>query len=358
MIQYLLGAWNPWNWSDISCNKMEFSVIIPAYNAEKTIDSCIQALLSQSIPREQYEIILVDDGSTDATAKIVQTYPVIYHYQKNKGPAAARNKGTTISKGKIILFTDSDCVPDHFWIQEMVSPFLANPEISGVKGAYKTKQKGLTARFAQAEFEDRFVLLGKSSFIDMVDTYSAAFKRDIFIKAGGFDPFFPVANNEDTELSYRLVSDGHLLVFNSRAFVYHTHPNTLGKYLKIKFWRGYWRMVVYARYPEKAIKDSYTPAVIKIQTLLMLLLVPILIIGFFFWRIHAYCILGLMVTIMVTSVPFSLASFKKDKAVGLFSPFYCLLRAAVFAAGSAGGILYVVIDRIFRRYRRLFNNQD
>ena len=331
--------------------EMKFSIIIPAYNAEKSIDPCLQALISQSVPNELYEIILVDDGSADATGKIVQTYPVIYHYQTNQGPAAARNKGVELAKGEIILFTDSDCVPDHHWIQEMVSPFIKNEKISGVKGAYKTKQRGLTARFAQAEFEDRFVLLKKSTFIDMVDTYSAAFKREIFLAAGGFDPSFPVANNEDTELSYRLVSNGHLLAFNPSAFVYHTHPDTLKKYLRIKFWRGYWRLVVYARYPEKAVKDSYTPAVIKIQTLIMLVVFMLLVLFPFVPVLPFYLILNLLVAVLLTSLPFSLTVFKKDAVVGLLSPFYCLLRACVFAAGSMGGIISVIVNKVFNRHR-------
>lgn len=331
---------------------MKYSIIIPAYNSEKTIDSCLKSLIFQPVPKELYEIILVDDGSTDATAKIVQTYPVIYHYQKNKGPAAARNKGVELAKGEIILFTDSDCVPDQYWIQEMVSPFIKNDKISGVKGAYKTKQMHFTARFAQAEFEDRFVLLKQSKFIDMVDTYSAAFKRDVFLEAGGFDPSFPVANNEDTELSYRLVSGGHLLVFNPSAFVYHTHPDTLRKYLKIKFWRGYWRLVVYARYPEKAVKDSYTPAVIKIQTLTMLLVfMLLLLLPFVPDALPFYLILNLFIAILLTSLPFSITVFKKDAVLGLLSPFYCLLRAGVFAAGSMGGIISVIINKAFNRHR-------
>jgi len=211
---------------------MDYSIIIPAFNAETTIASCLEAVLAQNFPRDQYEVVVVDDGSTDTTSKIIQTFPVLYIHQENKGPAAARNKGAQIATGDIVLFTDADCVPNHNWLEEMVSPFLVSEKISGVKGAYKTAQQSLTARFAQAEFEDRFALLKKSAFIDMVDTYSAAFKREVFCGVGGFDPSFPVANNEDTELSYRLVASGHRLVFNPRAFVYHTHPDTLKKYLR------------------------------------------------------------------------------------------------------------------------------
>lgn len=326
---------------------MKFSVIIPAYNAETTIENCIHALLSQSVERSLYEIIVVDDGSKDRTADILRTFPVDYHFQENQGPAAARNKGAQLSKGEIILFTDSDCVPDRFWLERMTAPFSENPGISGVKGAYKSRQSSLTARFAQAEFEDRFTLLKKSDYIDMVDTYSAAFKREVFINAGGFDPSFPVANNEDTELSYRLVSQGHLMVFNPEAFVYHTHPDTLKKYLRIKFWRGYWRLVVYARFPEKAINDTYTPVVIKFQTLLAAMIFGLVSLSLFWPHPFFYLIWGVVILVLGSALPFSRMAFQKDKLVGLLSPFYCLLRAVVFAAGSLGGVGSVMKQKIF-----------
>lgn len=330
---------------------MAFSIIVPAYNAEATIKSCIQALLSQSVDADLYEVIVVDDGSKDATAEIIRSFPVEYHFQENQGPAAARNKGAWLAKGDIILFTDSDCVPDRFWLEKMTAPFSENTDISGVKGAYKTRQKSLTARFAQAEFEDRFSLLKKSQYIDMVDTYSAAFKRSVFLDAGGFDPYFPVANNEDTELSYRLVSQHHLLVFNPEAFVYHTHPDTLKKYLRIKFWRGYWRLVVYARFPGKAIKDTYTPKVIKIQTLVMLGVFMLVPAGLLASPALLLPSLGLAALVLVMSFPFSRQVYRKDRLLGLLSPVYCLLRAGVFAAGSIGGILAVFKDKLSARFR-------
>jgi cellulose synthase/poly-beta-1,6-N-acetylglucosamine synthase-like glycosyltransferase len=314
-----------------------FSVIIPAYNAEKTLSFCLKALAYQSVPEEDYEVIVVDDGSTDGTSKIAKRFNVKYIFQKNQGPAAARNRGAHDAKGDIILFTDSDCVPEHSWIQEMVSPF-SDTEVVGVKGAYKTRQRELAARFAQAEFEDRYDLLQKSSFIDMVDTYSAAFRKDVFLNMGGFDESFPVANNEDTELSYRLAAAGYKLVFNPGAFVYHTHPDTFMKYLKLKFWRGYWRMVVYRRYPDKAVKDSYTPTIIKIQTMLMALSLPLIPLSWFAPNL-IYLALLTWGVIIVLSFPFSLKTFKKDRPVGLISPMVVLLRSLVFAVGSLLGVV-------------------
>ncbi|MBN2373233.1 glycosyltransferase [bacterium] len=337
------------------CN-IRFSVIIPAYNAEKTLPFCLEALSDQTFPGADYEIIVVDDGSTDETAKVVRRFRAGYIYQLNKGPASARNRGANAARGQIILFTDSDCVPQHSWIEEMTKPFEGRPEIIGVKGIYKTRQRQLTARFAQAEFEDRYDRLRRFPYIDMIDTYSAAFRRDKFLEAGGFDKGFPVANNEDTELSYRLASAGCKMVFNPRAVVYHTHPDTLRKYLLVKFWRGYWRIVVYRRYPGKAIKDTYTPAVIKMQATFMAISFPLLAFSVIAkglpWKyifvhgggrcmfVHELLILLavlLWLIIIALSFPFSFKTFKKDRAVGLISPLIVFLRSIVFAAGSLSG---------------------
>jgi len=313
------------------------SVIIPAYNAEKTVYSCLSALHDQSLPKRDYEIVVVDDGSTDDTSKIAKEFNVKYLFQTNQGPATARNKGVSAAQGTIVLFTDSDCIPDYNWIEEMVSPFN-DPDVAGVKGAYKTTQTDLAARFAQAEFEDRYDLLKRHPSIDMIDTYSAAFKKDIFLQIGGFDQNFPVANNEDTDLSYRLATAGYKLVFNPEASVYHSHPDTFIKYLKLKFWRGYWRMIVYRRYPDKAVKDSYTPAIIKIQTMLMALSLPLFLISLFTAHI-IYLALLLWAVIMVSAIPFSIKAFKKYKLIGILSPFIILLRSFVFAIGSVLGII-------------------
>lgn len=329
-------------------NRVRFSVIIPAYNARASIGECLSSLGRQAISPELYEIIVVDDGSTDNTADMVANYDVNYIHQNNQGPASARNKGASLASGEIILFIDSDCVPAHWWLEEMLKPFEQNAMVSGVKGAYRTVQKSITARFAQAEFEDRYALLETHEYIDMVDTYSAAFNKKLFIEAGGFDETFPCANNEDTELSYRLAVQGNKFVFNPDAIVYHQHPESLFQYLRTKFWRGYWRMAVYAKYPGKAIKDTYTPNVLKVQTLLMLislLIVPFFIITTDFFKIDLF----LWSIIMLSTLQFSLNAFKKDKIIGFLSPFYILFRSFVFALGSVAGLTSCFIKKYITR---------
>lgn len=313
------------------------SVIVPAYNAETTLGACLAALNAQTLPRADYEIIVVDDGSTDGTAAVAQAGADRYIHQANAGPASARNLGAAQALGEIILFTDSDCEPAPDWLEQMTAP-LADPEVAGVKGAYRTRQRALAARFAQAEFMDRYELLLKSPCIDMVDTYAAAFRRAVFAEAGGFDKSFTAANNEDTELSYRLCALGRRLVFNPRAIVHHRHPESFARYLRVKFWRGYWRMVVYRLFPEKAVKDTYTPVVIKVQTLMMALalalLPPALV-----WPGLLLASLLLAAGIMLTALPFAVLAYKLDPPVGLISPLAVLARAFVFATGSIYGLL-------------------
>lgn len=318
---------------------MRYSVIVPAYNASKTIEACLNALIHQSVHTMDYEVIVVDDGSTDNTSEIVKRFPVKYIRQPNRGPASARNLGARKASGEIILFTDSDCVPARNWMEEMVIPFY-NADVIAVKGAYKTSQKSLTARFAQMEFEERFEMLKKADSIDMVDTYSAAFRIGIFWKAGGFDESFPVANNEDTDLSYKLSKLRYKMVFNPKAIVYHlNHPDSLKRYVRLKFWRGYWRMVVYRRYPDKLLKDSYTPQTLKLQIFFLFLF---LICSPFIWllpNLMFYLLILALILFFLSTLPFTILALKKDITVAVLSPLFLSFRAVSLGLGSIWGIV-------------------
>jgi len=324
---------------------IKYSVVVPAYNAERTVGRCLEALAAQSIPQEDYEVLVIDDGSTDGTARVVESFSnkltLRFEGQPNSGPAAARNRGARAAEGEIILFTDSDCVPTQNWIEEMVRPF-EDPDVAGAKGAYRTEQKELTARFAQIEFEERFEILRKLDSIDMVDTYSAAYRAEVFHGANGFDESFPVANNEDTDLSYRLVKAGHRLVFNESAVVYHlNHPNSLWRYARLKFWRGYWRMLVYRRFPNMMLQDTYTPKTLKLQVLTLLGTAGLLLLAVLaalLTPLSAYSFLpaGLMLAaFLVFALPFSLFAFRREPTVGVLSPVLLAVRGLSIGSGVA-----------------------
>jgi cellulose synthase/poly-beta-1,6-N-acetylglucosamine synthase-like glycosyltransferase len=323
----------------INVTAPRYSVIVPAYNSGKTIAQCLRALAHQSLSASEYEVILVDDGSNDNTAELVRGFSVRYLRQMNHGPAAARNHGAREARGELVLFTDSDCVPDRDWIAEMVKPF-SDPEVVAVKGAYRTNQRSLFARFAQVEFEERFELLKRAPSIDMVDTYSAAYRKTVFDGVGGFDESFPAANNEDTELSYKLSRMGRKMIFNPDALVYHlNHPDSLRRYARLKFWRGYWRMVVYRRYPDKMMKDTYTPQTLKFQILFLFILLGLLP-GMLLWPAYVGWPFGVALLLYAVSMtPFALLAIKRDIIIGAFSPYFLSLRAASLGLGFVWGIL-------------------
>jgi glycosyltransferase involved in cell wall biosynthesis len=321
------------------------SVIIPAYNSEKTIERCISALLSQSYPKNRYEMIVVDDGSTDRTVDVISKFKGVRLIRQNhRGPAVARNLGVKKSKGQIVLFTDADCIPDKKWIKNMVDPFN-DKEIIGVSGTYKTFNKhSLIARFAGYEIEERHKELKKQKYIDFIGTFSAAFRKNIFLKVRGFDEMFPTSSGEDPELSFRLEKFGKM-IFQPKTFVYHFHPSTLFKFLKQKFWRGYWRLPLYIKHRHKLFKHSYTPKSLFIEEALAGITFLTLLLSFFSLVPFFYPV-AFFVIIFLLTLPFSFSVFFKDKAVGLVSPIIIILRDFITGFGIACGILAILLKKI------------
>jgi len=314
---------------------MEVSVVVPARNAGQTIGECLDSLLTQSEPRERYEVIVVDDGSTDGTRQVVQGYEVTLLDQPHEGPAAARNRGVAASSGEVVLFTDADCVPDGNWIEEMVRPF-EDPGISGVKGVYRTRQRGIMPRFVQCEYEERYALMARQRWIDFVDTYSAGYRSQIFLTEGGFDTDYPDASVEDQELSFRLAERGYKMVFNPRAIVYHRHPETLRAYFGRKFNIGYWKVRVLRRHPGKALRDSHTPQTLKAQLGLVLVLFVVLLLVPLRWAIWWAAVL-ITLLFLLSALPFTVRALRKDLLIGLLSPCFLFLRAVALGLGMIKG---------------------
>jgi cellulose synthase/poly-beta-1,6-N-acetylglucosamine synthase-like glycosyltransferase len=322
---------------------MDVSVVVAARNAGRTIGGCLESLLGQSEPQERYEVIVVNDGSTDDTRQVVQGYEVTLLDQPQKGPAAARNRGVAASSGEIVLFTDADCVPDGRWIEEMVRPF-EDPGISGVKGVYRTRQGGIVPRFVQCEYEERYEKMARLKQIDFIDTYSAGYRRDVLLNAGGFDTAYPNASVEDQELSFRLAERGHRMVFNPRAVVCHQHLQTLRAYFRRKFNIGYWKVRVLIRHPQKAIRDSHTPQTLKIQMALALVLLPLLALTLILKSLAWLAALAALV-FLVSIVPFTVKALRKELTIGLVSPFLLFVRALALGTGMIKGAWDLALAR-------------
>ena len=198
---------------------MRFSIVIPTYNRKDLLRRCLAAATNQDYP--DYEVIVVDDGSTDGTGEMVQReFPQVRYIRQepNRGPAAARNRGIEAATGEIIAFTDDDCEPPLDWLSELAAGFeryLEAGAVGGIQEAPKAvQQHNLLARYEQ--FLTRRVYgVGEHPVVGRPapgGTNNLAVRRDLLQRLGGFDETFPVAAGEDADLLHRLADLGYVTV--------------------------------------------------------------------------------------------------------------------------------------------------
>lgn len=308
------------------------SVVVPVYNAVHTLPALLNSLATQQ-DAPDFELVLVDDGSTDAIESVVNDFqaefPVNFIRQgKNQGPGVARNTGIFNAVGEIVVFTDADCCPEKDWLKKMTDPF-ADPVVVGVKGVYKTFQTDLWARLAQVEFVERYELLESKPEIDFIDTYSGAYRKEALIRVGGFNTTYRHADNEDVDLAFRVKKSGGRFVFVKDAVVFHLHREGWWNYARLKYGRGFWRMKVYGEHLEKAGNDSYTPTSLKAQLLLCFLL-PFFLFSSrrrFIWKTAWF----------FSCVPLLRIAFEKSADLTLMVPVFCLVRGISILFGMASG---------------------
>ena len=189
------------------------SVVIPAYNSEAYIAEAIQSALDQSY--RDLEVIVVDDGSTDGTEKIVRAfpYPVIYHRQENRGAGAARTLGVKHASGEWIAFLDSDDAwyPDKLAVQleearrQPSFPFFYS-DMDAMDEAGRLVEKDFLQARTERRKKDKKPALDAVVFHNLPFPYPSTvlLKRSLFLQAGGFSKTFPANYHEDFELFARL----------------------------------------------------------------------------------------------------------------------------------------------------------
>jgi cellulose synthase/poly-beta-1,6-N-acetylglucosamine synthase-like glycosyltransferase len=311
------------------------SVIVPAFNAEKSIAHCLESLLDQTMPRDAYEVIVVDDGSRDATYKIAQSFDVRVLSQSNGGAAAARNLGAKNARGDIVVFIDADSVPDKSWLEKMVAPF-ANPDIAGASGEKKTYQTNIWAQYVQIEYDYKYDLMRNHAYTDFIDSSTAAYRRDVFVQNGGFDTSFLEA--EDTELSFRLAERGCKMVLIRDAIVYHIHPTSLWEYLRRKVQYSRWRAVVYRKFPNKVASETRTPWAQKLQIPLAFGMIPF-VVGALVRNVLVWSVLFFALVFLISTLSFVRYAAMRNLAVAFIAPLTMWLAAYANGIGALLGFL-------------------
>jgi len=129
--------------------QINISVVVCTYNRKHILQDCLQALFTQSYPSNKYEVLVIDDGSTDTTSSFLRNLAgkrkhFSFFRQSHAGMAKGRNLGLAHAEGNIIAFTDDDCLPAKDWLREIEQSFERNPHAIGVEGKTITIDSEIT----------------------------------------------------------------------------------------------------------------------------------------------------------------------------------------------------------------------
>jgi GT2 family glycosyltransferase len=206
------------------------SVIVCSYNGGSTLASCLDSLGKLNYP--EYEVILVDDGSTDDTSYIAAQFPwVRYIHQSNQGLSHARNTGAAAAKGEVFAYTDSDCMVDPDWLYYLIGT-LVSGDYAGVGGPNVTPpaKNWIQACVAAAPGGPSHVLL-TDVVAEHIPGCNMAFYRWAFEGVGGFDAEYRKAG-DDVDFCWRIQQAGWVIAFSPTAIVWHYRRFTLRAFLR------------------------------------------------------------------------------------------------------------------------------
>lgn len=252
------------NAGNMDNNKLiELSVIIPAYNRKDALKECILSLINQDCSQERYEIIVVDDGSSDGTATLmaalIQQYPGIRYIQRShQGPAATRNAGIKESIGTIIAFTDNDCMPASDWIRNIIEAHQMHKNVLAIGGLTSVNPHNIKAEVSQFLSDGAISLRinDKNEYI-FFPTCNVSFKRELLKEA--FSELFPLPAGEDLEFFWRSFKKGNKFFFVEKLRVFHNcHPN-FESFLKQAYMYGRGNYLVqYLHQDHPLLKEIHT----------------------------------------------------------------------------------------------------
>jgi len=238
----------------------EFSVVIPTHNRLEVLSEVLQALEFQLAP-PSFEIVVVDDGSTDGTDDWLRSrsfrVPLRSILQKNHGPAAARNTGVAAASGRWVAFLGDDTVPSAGWLAAHREAHRSRGEDShlaviGYTGWHSRMRLNPFLRYInEYGLQFGYALIHDKEDVpfNFLYTSNLSMPRDLLL-AEPFDLRFPYAAWEDIELAYRLRRRGLRLVYEPAATVAHDHPTDLARFATRQEKVGYCAVVFYRLHPE------------------------------------------------------------------------------------------------------------
>ena len=211
----------------------EVSIIIPAKNEELRLGLCLDSIRSLKADQNLYEVIVIDNGSTDRTVEIARQYGARVEVVKNVTIAKLRNYGAAMAKGRIFAFVDSDCILSSSWLEPIFEEFKNN-KVGAIGSNYQLKGEGTwverVSEFQMSETLERCET-------NWIQSGNLVIKREVFDLVSGFDEKLRVC--EDSDICYRIKDAGYSILSNKKICSYHLgFPVTLGQFIRKEFWYG------------------------------------------------------------------------------------------------------------------------
>jgi glycosyltransferase involved in cell wall biosynthesis len=224
------------------------SVVVATYNGGRTLQNCLESL--GRLNYADYEVILVDDGSTDRTPEIARAFSQVrYLRQSNQGLSAARNAGIRAAAGEIVAFTDDDCRADEDWLYYLVNDLLRS-NFAGIGGHnfLPPEDSSIAAAVMASPGGPAHVLLTDTE-AEHIPGCNMAFYKWALEEVGMFDPIFRKAG-DDVDICWRLQDGQFKIGFSAAGFVWHYRRSTVKAYLKQQIGYGEAEALLIAKHPE------------------------------------------------------------------------------------------------------------
>jgi glycosyltransferase involved in cell wall biosynthesis len=225
------------------------SVVVCAFNAATTLRACLLSL--SKLNYVDYEVILIDDGSTDNSRQIAAEFPSVkYKYQTNHGLSHARNTGAQLAVGEVVAYTDADCEVDQDWLRCLMQA-MQDQGVAAIGGPNITPHSdGWSAHCVAASPGNPSHVMFDDRHAEHIPGCNMAFRRDVLLNVGGFDRQFRAAG-DDVDFCWRLLDQGDAIGYASGAFVWHHRRENVRAYLKQQIGYGRAEALLHFMHPHR-----------------------------------------------------------------------------------------------------------
>jgi glycosyltransferase involved in cell wall biosynthesis len=328
--------------------KYFFSIIIPSFNRLEEIQELLFSLQQQTLPKDRFQVIIVDDGSTDGTHEWLKDYQnksqlhFQFFRQDHKGPGAARNTGIAKASGDVLVFIDSDCIAPPDWLREIRNVFENDPGIQAFGGRDDARQDFPPLLKAINYTMTSFLFTGGmrggkrrrlAKFYPR--SFNMGIRKKLALKIGGFSE---LRHGQDIEYSHRIIKSQTKVAYIPKAVVFHKRRTSIFKFFRQVFNWGVARINLYKIDHELLEPLHFMPAIV-LWTATVLTVVALVVQPFFI--IWSFMAVAALVAVLASSIHAAIRW--RSLATGLLVIPVTFIQIAGYGLGFTIAFLWRVI---------------